>query len=117
MSIYDMLLSNAMMGEGGGGGGSSDFSTAEVTVTMPAGMTISNLPVPTLDEDVAPDYYEGNTLVGFSGSYSVVLYKGVAYGWLDPDGGTPTVNVTGGIEYDSEELFFKITGDGTITIS
>ena len=35
MSIFDMLLANAM-GEsgGGGGGGSSDFSTAQVTVTM-----------------------------------------------------------------------------------
>ena len=33
MSIYDMLLANAMgEGGGGGGGGSSDFSTATVTV-------------------------------------------------------------------------------------
>ena len=33
MSIFDMLLANAL-GESGGGGGSSDFSTAQVTVTM-----------------------------------------------------------------------------------
>lgn len=32
MSIYDMLLSNAMMGEGGGG--SSPFNIAQVTVNM-----------------------------------------------------------------------------------
>ena len=35
MSIFDMLLQKGIMGEGGGGGwGSSDFSTAQVTVTM-----------------------------------------------------------------------------------
>ena len=35
MSIYDMLLSNAMLGEGGGGGSSDlPFNTAQVTVNM-----------------------------------------------------------------------------------
>lgn len=38
MKIFDMLLANAMMGEGGGGGGGGgDFSTAEVTFNATEG--------------------------------------------------------------------------------
>lgn len=106
MSIYDMLLSNAMMGEGGGGGGSSDFSTAEVTISG-------------LDADMQGCFIYEEEGVAYTygtefadGTYMTVLYKGMAMLYYS---GEKTVAVTGSGTADQNDIY--VTGDCTITIS
>jgi len=112
MSIFEMLLANAM-GEsgGGGGGGSSDFSTATVTITNESenGYTI-----------VCPNLYDGEMYSDITdgdlpGDFEIVLYKGQCklqiYGYDEV-----TLTATGNIEVGYGG-FALITGDGTITIS
>lgn len=116
MSIFDMLLSNAMMGEsgGGGGGGSSDFSTAEVTITANAplitGAIISSF----------GDFSDSSMATSGEDTFTVILYKGCAY----INFGTPStegnVTASGNIELDiddGEVWGAYVTGNGTITIS
>ena len=93
-----------------GGGGSSDFSTAEVTVTN---QTLNVLNVPYLDNVDDTDFISTEILT--SGTYDILLYKNYAFGFLTIEGDEPSVVVTGDIEYSNGE--FNITGDGTITIS
>ena len=108
MSIFDMLLSNAMgEGGGGGGGGSSDFSTAQVTLTIEEGYGIYLPFVSDNDTFSLPSAWH-------SGTREVILYKGQALGF--PSDETAEVTVTGDIEYDYDEGEFLITGNGTITI-
>lgn len=88
-----------------GGGGSSDFSTAEVTLTneTPFGLTLAHIDNTT---GISPHMAQ-------SGEYEVVLYKGKAEGvFMSPSG---NLSVTGNITYNDGELV--ITGDCTITIS
>ena len=107
MSIFDMLLANAM-GEsgGGGGGGSSDFSTAQVTISG-------------LDADVQGCFvYEKEDVAYtygaefYDGTYTIVLYKGMAYLYYS---GEKTVTVTGSGTAEQNDIY--VTGDCTITIS
>ena len=114
MSIYEMLLSNAMMGEsgGGGGGGSSDFSTAQVTATN-------------LNEDMP--YYPQLPIInnnaitigaialgaGATETFTVALYKGscICYdGWITPE------SLSGNATYDSETELTTITGDCSFSL-
>lgn len=121
MSIYEMLLANAMGEGGGGGGGSSDFSTAQVTVTYNTSYTVYR------GEFIyVTDYgmFSTNTVetesTSTTGTYNVVLYKGVAYMFFDngePDYEPYTnLTLTGDLEAD-EYGYITVTGDGTITIS
>lgn len=94
-----------------GGGGSSDFSTANVTLTIEAGKAqlllplitdipsgalsiVSNPPVPTM-------------------IVNMPLYKGILN--IVPISVTGTVSTSGACEYTNDQ--FIITGDCTITIS
>ena len=110
MKISDMLFANAMMGEGGGGGGgSSDFSTAEVTISNDS---VYNIYLPCYYDEEGDS---GSDVVApTSGTCYVILYKGTAYGAVN--GASPeSIVTTGAIEVD--DLNLTITGDGTITIS
>lgn len=107
MAMY--LGSNKVeIGTSSGGSGSSDFSTAEVTVSSPIPFD-----VPIYISCV--NRYDGSgtaSAIGESGIYDVILYKGVAYGAFDT---ASSVSITGSAEYDDGDL--TITGDCTITIS
>lgn len=114
MKIFDMLLANAMMGEGGGGGGGGggDFSTATVTITK---NTIYQF-------DVALPIVDGDYLYGVTGSdwatgeKQVVLYKNYCEGLIITSSTDKiTVTGTGGVTIDG--MFVMVTGDGTITIT
>ena len=106
MSIFDMLLANAM-GEsgGGGGGGSSDFSTAEVTVID--GADWLSLAVPCLLNNIAAPFHSAGS------SFTAILYKGVAV----MPANEYIASVSGNITFDEDEEVYFITGDCTITIS
>ena len=92
-----------------GGGGSSDFSTAEVTIsglTSAGGYFIA----PYIYYDGEEYLSRGDTTV--DGTYQIILYKGNAFVYVDTEG---SVAYDGNIEEISEGLL--VTGDGTITIS
>lgn len=104
----NMQYFNELLGEqlGGGGGGSSDFSTAQVTVTFETGATL-----------FTPYCYDYNGIAGIdtaildSGTYTVALYKGAALASVQ----SGQIAGTGNIEIEGNEAI--ITGDCTITIS
>lgn len=97
-----------------GGGGSSDFSTAEVTVTaFDPGVTLA-MPVIITFDDVpmlAPSVGVNST----PKTLIVPLYKGKAV-LVDEDYGESAV-ITGDIEYDEDLEAYIISGDGTITLT
>ena len=76
-------------------------------------------------EVVDTDEWQGVSVTSgslFEGDVFVVpLYKGNGSMFIADSGGNPplglTVNVTGDITFDSDDGYFTITGDGTITIS
>ena len=123
MSIFDMLLANAM-GEsgGGGGGGSSDYSTAQVTV-IPSGGEVEvqmynvanddsssyELPVGTVIILSSVNYYPTETT-----TYETVLYEGKSY--LVPY--VDVASISGDIVLLDENYgLYEITGDCTITLT
>ena len=96
-------------------GGTSDFTTAEVTVTSGEGTT-NTLALPII---VDSEYYSictvANNDIGTT-IYTVPLYKGEADA-LIISVSPPTVAVTGSAEYVSADGYIAITGDCTITLS
>lgn len=121
MKIYDMLLANAMMGEGGGGGG-GDFSTAEVTIINDTAseVTIDNCPIVDEGELSGGIVLSANT----ESTITLILYKGHTYIYAISVGGTPMedgtgITVTGDIvnESDEYEVYIVVSGNGTITIA
>ena len=99
-------IANGVNPESGGGGG--DFSTAEVTITLESECQLF---IPCLYCDVA--LVSG---VAESGTYSVVLYKGMAFGIGRYQGGNEvTITVTGDAEADAESVY--VTGDCTISVA
>ena len=114
MSIFDMLLSNAMMGEGGGGGGgSSDFSTAQVTIIN----NVSRQNADVINVFIAEGYEglvtQAEILTGTS-TITAVLYKN--HGELYIDGYDGSAEATDDISYEGDGSFI-ISGNGTITLS
>lgn len=109
MDLFDIAIARKLSGGGGGGGGGdSDFSTAQVT--------FSGLLTAPIYLAVAVEYEEDSmSAVGIDeeGTFSVILYKGMAYGYYE---GTGTVVGTGGVSVENDGTIF-VTGDGTITIS
>ena len=97
-----------------GGGGSSDFSTAEVTLTTGSSAEeyLILIPIIDIDSNLCQAVYQ------FSGQGEneliVPLYKGTALAVVD---GQYTVSVTGDAEFDEEEYIVAITGNCTITLS
>ena len=93
-----------------GGGGSSDFSTAEVAVTMNSETATLVMPY-TVDVE---EYAGIVTTIIQSGTYDVALFKGKCFGSVFGDP-SASISVSGDIEdYDGDVL---ITGDGAITIT
>lgn len=111
----------------GGGGGSSDFSTAEVTISVVGDSWIGAR----FGDEIA--YPAGQGTEAFSGAYmvlssspvvSVLTYQSEATIYsmrIYNSSGTGvlsgTYSTTGGITYDDEEKVFVLTGDGTITLT
>lgn len=99
-------------GEDYGGGGSSDFSTAEVTVTNNQKENaliideLVNADVDGLSNGIALEAGESKTI-------SIVLYKDIpTHGYHN---GAGVVAVTGDIVYEDGD--FYVSGDGTITVT
>lgn len=120
MSIFDMLLANAMGDSGGGGGGGSEFKTAQVTVASP----YQNFDLNDYDNE-QPPYgcscfaVENGQIVAYrfsvweedSKTYtlyylgdSVTLYVGTVY-----------ISSSGNVTYDEDTNSVTITGDCTVT--
>ena len=97
-----------------GGGGSSDFSTAELTVSVnTGGFDISNAVEIFDDEMSVVDSFE-------TGTYVLVLYKGLLIGGITPlEGYTiSSASGTGGVTVTTNQFGrqVEITGDGTLTV-
>ena len=99
-----------------GGGGSSDFSTAQVTMSVNNGESFYVTDaVEIIDNEMLPS-------AGFeSGNYTLVLYKGSFEGVIEPPSGYRVSNATstGGITITQSPLggsLVNITGDGTLTV-
>ena len=92
-------------------GSSSDFNTAQLIYSG-----IGQVALPTIHiSRIYDDGVNKGTAAAISdaGTYDVVLYNGVAYGYADNI--LDSVLVDGAIEYDDGDI--TITGDCTITIS
>lgn len=97
-----------------GGVGDSDFSTAEVTITI-SDENVNAIIIPIATDN--DDYGEtADTGIAASGTYSVILYKGKALGAIDATVPPIMLNIslTGDIAYEDDLV---ITGNGTITIA
>lgn len=103
----------------GGGGGSSDFTTAQVTITYEHEETGSDsgILLPVAEEAAPPFILEAEAHV-FKAEFTlddpvqVILYKGRCVATYF---GTGTVTTSGNVTYQSHN--FTITGDCSITIS
>lgn len=93
-----------------GGGGSSDFSTAEVTVTVTGDRPD---PLEFYGSCIVDDELAGFTEVSETGTITFVLYKGKSQEIEVGVGDNENITVTGGITYDDGIMY--ITGDGTLT--
>lgn len=120
MDLYDVAVARKLSSGGGGGGGSSDFSTATVTITMPAVPYDAILiPFLTIEDDELMNQQTISPTEPTTISLEVVLYKGYCAGTLSyEDAGTDITNLsaTGDISVDVNG-YIEITGNGTITIS
>ena len=108
MDLYDIAVARKLS-SGGGGGGSSDFSTAEVTIT---GNNVDTcLPFCIDQGDMTALFVVRQTY--FPGTYEIALWKGAA---LIEIYNNATIETSGDIE-DMSGGMYLITGDCTITIS
>lgn len=90
------------------GGGSSDFSTAEVTITSTGGNYIYMPYIESYEDESQLDVKCSD-----SATYAVILYNGASFGYVPNLEGS--VSVTGNILYNNG--MFLIQGDGTIAIT
>ena len=118
MNIYEMLLANAMTGEGGGGGGSSDFSTAQVEFFC--SQYYYHVVIPNIANDAVSLYHRDATTEDEILA-TVPLYKGkyllnAGFDLTNVDFDVaPTL--TGSISLDTDTGYIVIEGDGTITLA
>ena len=122
MSIFEMLLANAL-GEsgGGGGGGSSDFSTAQVTFNATEGFfsgkvddELGNTYVVALMEDNGR-YIDQKPLS--SSTFNLLLIEESApciFVYSEP---VINGNASAALYPDTTDWLVTITGDCTITVS
>lgn len=97
-----------------GGGGSSDFTTAEVTITNNTGNSIE-LTIPTVEDGSNQSFLNAYANIHSNESYSciVALYKGKTQCFALNEN-LPVPVCTGGVE-DGGHGYYFITGNGTIT--
>ena len=108
MNLHKALIANKIFGDGGsGGGGSSDFSTAEVTITTYANNFYWNLPVVESDGLVVGDHKQLTT----TESNQVALYKGSVRAYI---GEYDVTNITGSVTF--ADGLATITGDCAFTV-
>lgn len=112
-SVDGVIESVKINGEEAGGGGSSDFSTANVTVVYPSGVT--NATVWGAFRFSASGIDASIPSVTTSGDYGMILYKGGGIVMFTLGTGR-SVTVSGNAE-DMGDDSYLITGDCTITIS
>lgn len=98
-----------------GGGGSSDFTTAEVTITNNSESNIE-LALPVVTDGIFAGLVANiRAFANSSRSHIVVLYKGTTAGFVITDN-VPSAVCTGDISISSiAGTHFNITGNGTIT--
>lgn len=95
-----------------GGGGSSDFSTAEVTITQgDANSDAGSISVIRVQGD---DIYEIALSGESPGVFTIVLYKGHYY--ISADSYT-VKSVSGNVTFDAENEEIDITGDCTLVLN
>lgn len=107
--------------ESGGGGGSSDFSTAEVTITSDTDSLSKVLFCSAMEDPTIPmkalvpmNNYQRNMNV------TIALYGGLGIMTFAPTVSDPnnfTISTTGDCEYNAEGGGIFVTGDGTIAIT
>ena len=127
MSIYDMLLANAMGesgGGGGGGGGSSDFSTAEVTVVAINGSVELYNSYNETEQYYTSMYLcdDGTLRNGINADPENSVTASLM--WSSEIGDSVTlfeaygerVSETGSVSYDAETNRYTVWGDCTITM-
>lgn len=90
-----------------GGGGSSDFSTANVTLSAKG---VGSLPIASIINDNI-----ATNVPFFTKPFEAILYKGSQV--CDTSEIVGTITVSGDAVYDTDEQTITITGDCTITIS
>lgn len=88
-------------------GGSSDFSTAEVTLSATGDFSLRIASI--VDNEIH------TTVPSFIESFEAILYKGSQV--CDTSEIMGTITVSGDAVYDSDEQTITITGDCTITIT
>ena len=135
MKIFDMLLANAMMGEGGGGGGGGgDFPVANVTIVSTNNDAYIGSYLTVWDEahnhnietgicEIADGVWSNE--IGFMGEVNttvkyVLLSESVEFTGGDTINsmvGTGAVTVVHNPDSESAPYVAIITGDCTITIS
>ena len=122
MDLFDIAIARKLSGGSGGGGGSSDFSTAEVTITNNLSheiiLYISNMED---DELGINSFFEVVAVELQTTVIPAILYKGKAVGCLiDPTTNDNTIDgiyiCADGIADDGDQ-YVIVTGNGTITIS
>ena len=108
--LFDIVVARKL--SGGGGGGSSDFSTAQATLTVGAPSTIQGA---CILRDEYGEYIDTvyPTQASDPQVITAVLYKGESTVMIQTQG---TLNVSGNIEQINSNAY-NITGDCTITIS
>lgn len=103
----------------GGGGGSSDFSTAEVTITLAKTNSYAEWFAPMIRfEELGVMFSLETESAAVSDSFTVVLYNNnsCSLEFFDSEDSTYTnISVTGDIAVD--DGYVTISGNGTITIS
>lgn len=101
-----------------GGGGSSDFSTAEVTITANADILFYGA-IALLDDLTYDDasYTVISVRAGHPETFNVIMYKGAAILINSDDAPFANVSLSGSLELIDDDYAIKVTGDGTITIS
>jgi len=103
-----------VIAQSGGGGEESDFTTAEVTVAY----TGFRYDSPNLIVAIAHDnqFITGTDgMISENGTYTVVLFKGIANAMILAEAASYTVTVTG--DATESEGYIEITGDCTIAIA
>ena len=106
MKIYDMLLANALMGEGGGGGG-GDLSTAQVTLVK-GDTDVTTVEIPNISE-VGNMASSNFNLTETTATVTALLYKGAGEAW---SAFFDVVEVEGNATIDDGVAI--ITGDCTV---
>ena len=99
------------------GGGSSDFSTANMTVTITQGEAYITVPAAFPGDEVEDGYATARQIMK-SGVYPVILYEGRCLATTYPfiEDKMAVVAVTGNAEARSGGAFI-ITGDCTVTVT